>query len=161
MVLTLDKEKSALAGRTVVQDFFAVSTGYESDILVMTWQGVYDLNLKNGEKVLHMKWEGTSYTTGAGEKAPCAFIMQEQGRVEQIASNYDGQFFVESLCKINPSASGKILLTYRTSVASSEEKQLIAQFNKENEEYYVVLEERGDMYWVDYNNRNSMEIAAV
>ncbi len=160
MVLTLDKEKSALAGRTVVQDFFAVSTGYESDILVMTWQGVYDLNLKNGEKVWHMKWEGTSYTTGAGEKAPCAFIMQEQGRVEQIASNYDGQFFVESLCKINPSASGKILLTYRTSVASSEEKQLIAQFNKENEEYYVVLEERGDMYWVDYNNRNSMEIAA-
>ena len=146
MVLTLDKEKSALAGRTVVQDFFAVSTGYESDILVMTWQGVYDLNLKNGEKVWHMKWEGTSYTTGAGEKSPCAFIMQEQGRVEQIASNYDGQFFVESLCKINPSASGKILLTYRTSVASSEEKQLIAQFNKENEEYYVVLEERGDMY---------------
>lgn len=160
MVLTLNRETRALIGRTVVQDFLAVSTGYESDILVMSWQGVYDLNLENGEKVWHMKWEGTSYTTGTEEKTACAFSMQEEGKVEQLASNYDGQFFVESLCKINPSASGKTLLTYRTSVATSEEKQLIAQFNKENEEYYVVLEERGDMYWADYENRNSMEIAA-
>lgn len=159
MVLTLDREKRTLTGRTAVQDFFAVSTGYESDILVMTWQGIYDLNLTNGEKVWHMKWEGTSYTTGAGEKTPCAFIMLKEGRVEQLESNYDGKLFVESLCKINPNASGKILLTYRTGAASTEEKQLIAQFNKENEEYYVVLEERGDMYWADYNNRNSMEIA--
>lgn len=160
MVLTLNRETRALTGRTVVQDFLAVSTGYESDILVMSWQGVYDLNLENGEKVWHMKWEGTSYTTGTEEKTACAFSMQEEGKVEQLASNYDGQFFVESLCKINPSASGKTLLTYRASVATSEEKQLIAQFNKENEEYYVVLEERGDMYWADYENRNSMEIAA-
>lgn len=159
MVLTLDKEKRALTNRVGVQDFMAVSEGYEADILVMTWQGVYDLNLENGDKVWHMKWEGTSYVTGAEQKSPCAFILQEDEKLEQLQSDRDGKFFVESLCKMNPNATGKILLTYRTSVATAEEKQLIAQFNKDNEEYYVVLEERGDMYWVDYQNRNSMEIA--
>ena len=159
MVLTLDKETRVLTNRVAVQDFLAVSEGYEADILVMTWQGVYDLNLENGDKVWHMKWAGTSYVTGAEQKSPCAFSLPEEGKLEQLQSNRDGKFFMESLCKINPNATGKILLTYRTTMATAEEKQLIAQFNKENEEYYVVLEERGDMYWVDYQNRNSMEIA--
>lgn len=159
MALTLDKETKVLTNRVALQDYFAVSAGYEADILVMTWQGVYDLNLENGEKVWHMKWEGTNYTTGAGQKTPCAFILPEEGKLEQIQSNRDGEFFMESLRKINPNATGKILLTYRTTMATSEEKQLIAQFNKENEEYYVVLEERGDVDWGDYISRNSMEIA--
>lgn len=154
MVLTVDKETRTLANRVAVQDFFAVSEGYEADILVMTWQGVYDLNLKNGEKVWHMKWEGTSYVTGAEEKTPVAFTLSEEGKLEQIQSDRNGKFFRESLCKIDPNATGRILLIYRTSMASAEEKLLIAQFNKENGEYYVVLEESGD------RSRNSMEIAA-
>ena len=43
MVLTLDKETRVLTNRVAVQDFLAVSEGYETDILVMTWQDVYDL----------------------------------------------------------------------------------------------------------------------
>ncbi|MDE6063720.1 MAG: extracellular solute-binding protein [Lachnospiraceae bacterium] len=153
MVLTLDKETRVLTNRVAVQDYLAVSEGYEADILVMTWQGVYDLNLENGDKVWHMKWAGTSYVTGAEQKFPCAFILSEEGKLEQLQSDRDGKFFAESLCKINPEATGKILLTYRTSMAMAEEKLLIAQFNKENEKYYVVLEEGGD------SERTSMEIA--
>lgn len=153
MVLTLDKETRVLANRVAVQDFLAVAEGYEADILVMTWQGVYDLNLENGDKVWHMKWAGTSYVTGAEQKFPCAFILSEEGKLEQLQSDRDEKFFKESLCKINPEATGKILLTYRTSMATAEEKLLIVQFNKENEEYYVVLEEGGD------RERTSMEIA--
>lgn len=159
MVLTLDKETRVLTNRVGVQDFLAVSEGYEADLLVMTWQGVYDLNLENGDKVWHMKWAGTSYVTGAEQKFPCAFILTEEGKLEQLQSDRGGKFFAESLCKINPEATGKILLTYRTSMATAEEKQLITQFNKDNEKYYVVLEEGGDMYWADYQNRTSMEIA--
>ncbi|MBD5511998.1 MAG: extracellular solute-binding protein [Lachnospiraceae bacterium] len=153
MVLTLDKETRVLTNRVAVQDYLAVSEGYEADILVMTWQGVYDLNLENGDKVWHMKWAGTSYMTGAEQKFPCAFILSEEGKLEQLQSDRDGKFFAESLCKINPEATGKILLTYRTSMAMAEEKLLIAQFNKDNDKYYVVLEEGGD------RERTSMEIA--
>lgn len=153
MVLTLDKETRVLTNRVAVQDYLAVSEGYEADILVMTWQGVYDLNLENGDKVWHMKWAGTSYVTGAEQKFPCAFILSEEGKLEQLQSDRDGKFFAESLCKINPEATGKILLTYRTSMAMAEEKLLIAQFNKDNDKYYVVLEEGGD------RERTSMEIA--
>lgn len=153
MVLTLDKETRVLTNRVGVQDYLAVSEGYEADLLVMTWQGVYDLNLENGDKVWHMKWAGTSYVTGAEEKFPCAFILTEEGKLEQLQSDRGGKFFAESLCKINPEATGKILLTYRTSMATAEEKQLITQFNKDNEKYYVVLEEGGD------RERTGMEIA--
>ncbi len=64
------------------------------------------------------------------------------------------------LKKVNPEEMGKTPLVFRVLSANAGLKQIVAEFNRENREYHVFLEECAGEYGGDFQARNDMEIAA-
>ena len=66
-----------------------------------------------------------------------------------------------TLSKVSLEESGKTILTYKTTSISSEIKELIVRFNKENPDYYIMIEEcpaSQDLY--TFREKVEIEIAA-
>ena len=154
---TLDAEGGALSGSCTISRCIGIGTGTEREILVVDWTGAYDIDMESGEKSWHMKWNGTSYSP-RGDRFWLAAGMGEDGILEQIESDGD-TYYVVGLHKIDPEEMGKIPLVFRVLNADAGLKQLVAEFNRENKEYHVFLEDTGEEYGWDFQARNDMEIA--
>ncbi|MDE5801618.1 MAG: extracellular solute-binding protein [Lachnospiraceae bacterium] len=154
---TLDVEGGTLSGACTIPYCVGIGTGTEREILVVDWTGAYDIDMESGEKSWHMKWNGTSYSPRGG-RFWLAAGMGKDGILEQIESG-DGIYYVVGLKKIDPEEMGKIPLVFRVLSADVGLKQLVAEFNRENKEYHVFLEDRGEEYGWDFQARNNMEIA--
>ena len=156
-VQILDRENGTLSGKYPLFDYYAMAVGIEKGVLIMDHDGVYDLDVENGEKIWHVKWNGTSYIPNMTGWL-CTFRMSEDGTLEQLVETEEG-FRTESLRKVNIEEIGKILLVFRVLHADQGLKLLVAKFNKENQEYHVILQDRGEEYGWDFCERNDMEIA--
>ena len=154
---TLDVEEGTLSGGCTISNCVGIGTGTEREILVIDWIGAYDIDLESGEKSWHMKWNGTSYSP-RGDRFWLAAGMGKDGNLEQIESDGD-IYYVVDLKKINPEEMGKIPLVFRMMNADAALKQLVAKFNRENKEYHVFLEDRGEEDGWNFQARNDMEMA--
>ncbi|MGN1147948.1 MAG: extracellular solute-binding protein [Lachnospiraceae bacterium] len=155
----LDAETGEILHKAVVNDFFAVTEGIESDVLVFGGAGIYDLNLETGEKLSYISWEGTSYSPRTHGQIREFKLLSEDAAELLVEKDGGKQFLTASLSKVSLADLGRTILTYRITYVTEELKILTAQFNQENEEYYVRLENRGDMDYDDFATRNAIEIA--
>lgn len=112
-----------------------IARGYEKDILIVDEKGLYDYGLSDGSRQYYMEWRGSAFDPQSGAE-DVKWISDNQIQL------YVGNNMAVTLSKINPEESGKTILTYKTSGVSGEIKELIVQFNKENPDYYIVIEER-------------------
>ncbi len=154
----LDIKNGILTGDCMLTSCLGIAAGVEQEVLVIDWDGVYDIDMESGEKSWHMKWYGTSYAQES--RFWYAARMGEDGSLEQIESeSLDDNFYVVRLRKINPVEMGKTILIFKSLYAVPSLKSLIARFNKENKEYHVVLQDSGDESIQDFLAHNDMEIA--
>lgn len=155
----LDMKNGVLTGDCMLTSCSGIAAGVKQEVLVIDWDGVYDIDMESGEKSWHMKWYGTSYAP-EGSRFWYAARMGEDGSLEQIESEgLDDNFYVVRLRKVSPAEMGKTILTFRSLYAMPSFKKLVAEFNKENKEYHVVLQDSGDESLQDFLARNDMEIA--
>lgn len=113
---------------------YCIAKGYAKDVLILDAKGLYDYGLSDGSKQYYMEWSGTAYDPQSGAE-DIKFVSDNQIEI------YTGGDMTVTLSKINPEESGKTILTYKTTSISSEIKELIVRFNKENPDYYIVIEE--------------------
>lgn len=158
MLKTLDMESGTLSGSIRLSDCAGLGTGVEWGILVIDGIGVYDLDMESGEKSWHMKWNGTSYIP-TYEKFFIAARMGEDGTLEQIERDDDRNYYLSHLRETHPEEAGKIPLVFRVLYADVGLKKIVARFNRENGEYHVFLEDRGEEYGWDLWTRTDLEIA--
>lgn len=158
LLKTLDAESGTLTGGSRLSDCFGLATGAERGVLVIDRIGAYDLDMESGEKSWHMKWNGTSYIPTT-EKFFLAARIGEDGVLEQIKRDDDKNYYLSYLRETHPEEEGKIPLVFRALHAGAGLKEIVARFNRENEEYHVFLEDRGEEYGWDLCARTDMEIA--
>lgn len=131
-----------------------ISKGHNKDILLVDETGICEYSLSDNKKEYYMKWKGTSYTP-SGMTEDIRFISDNQIEI------YTAEKMLVILKKINLQDSEKKILTYRTTVASQEEKELIVRFNQENPDYYIrIVECSENMDFETFREKTSMEIAA-
>ena len=133
---------------------YCIAKGYAKDVLILDAKGLYDYGLSDGSKQYYMEWSGTAYDPQSGTE-DIKFVSDNQIEI------YTGRDMTVTLSKINPEESGKTILTYKTTSISSEIKELIVRFNKENPDYYIVIEEcpeSQDRY--TFREKVEIEIAA-
>lgn len=144
--------KTGMPGKIIwLQDIaYCIAKGHEKDILIVDEKGLYDYGLSDGSRQYYIEWQGTAYEPQSGAE-DIKFLSDNQIEL------YLGKDMTVTLSKINPEESGKTILTYKTTYVSGEIKELIVQFNKENQDYYIVIEERQEKE--DYNTfREKVEI---
>ena len=133
---------------------YCIAKGYAKDILIVDIRGICEYGLSDGSKEYYMEWSGTSYNPAEGAE-DIKFVSDNQIEI------YTGGDMTVTLSKINPEESGKTILTYKTTSISSKIKELIVRFNKENPDYYIVIEEcpaSQDLY--TFREKVEIEIAA-
>ena len=154
----LNKESGTLSSKYTLSDFYGMEGGAEKGILIVDLSGVYDLDMESGEKTWYVKWNGTSYRPGMTGGMIFAVKMTEDGILEQFMG--DGKnFYVEGLKKVSLEEMGKTPLIFRVLYANEGLNLLVTKFNQENQEYHVFLQDRGEEYGWDFNERNDLEIA--
>lgn len=153
---TLDTKNGALTGGCTLSDCVGIGTGTEREVLVIDRMGVYEIDMESGEKSWHMEWNGTSYLPDGGFWF--AARLKEDGSLEQIKGDGD-EFYEVGLKKIYPEKMGKVPIVFRVLYADAGLKKLAAKFNRENGEYHVFLQDRGEERGWDFQARNDMEIA--
>ncbi|MBD5537641.1 MAG: extracellular solute-binding protein [Lachnospiraceae bacterium] len=133
---------------------YCIAKGYAKDILIVDTRGICDYGLSDGSKEYYIEWSGTGYSPAEGAE-DIKFVSDNQIELYTVGN------MVVKLSKINPEESGKTILTYKTTSISSEIKELIVRFNKENPDYYIMIEERPasqDLY--TFREKIEIEIAA-
>ena len=151
----LDTETGTIGKICWLKDItYCIAKGYAKDVLIVDAKGLYDYGLSDGSKQYYMEWNGTAYDPQSGAE-DIKFVSDNQIEI------YAGGDMTVTLSKINPEESGKTILTYKTTGISSEIKELIVRFNKENPDYYIMIEEcpaSQDLY--TFREKVEIEIAA-
>lgn len=151
----LDTETGKIGEICWLKDItYCIAKGYAKDVLILDAKGLYDYGLSDGSKQYYMEWSGTAYDPQSGAE-DIKFVSDNQIEI------YMGRDMTVTLSKINPEESGKTILTYKTTSISGEIKELIVRFNKENPDYYIVIEEcpaSQDLY--TFREKVEIEIAA-
>lgn len=151
----LDTEKGTIGKICWLKDIaYCIARGYAKDVLILDAKGLYDYGLSDGSKQYYMEWSGTAYNPQSGAE-DIKFISDNQIEI------YAGGDMTVTLSKVNPEESGKTVLTYKTTSISGEIKELIVRFNKENPDYYIMIEEcpeSQDLY--TFREKIEIEIAA-
>ncbi|MDE5804170.1 MAG: extracellular solute-binding protein [Lachnospiraceae bacterium] len=154
----LNKESGTLSGKYTLSDCYGIAEGAARGVMIIDLSGVYDWDMESGEKTWYVKWNGTSYRPGMAGGMIYAFKMTEEGILEQFVR--DGEnFYVKGLKKVSLEEMGKTPLVFKVLYANEGLKLLVAKFNKENQEYHVFLQDRGEEYGWDFAERNDLEIA--
>lgn len=154
--LTILNTKTGTMGKIIwLKDIaYCIAKGYEKDILIMDAKGLYDYGLSDGSRQYYIEWRGTAYDPQSGAE-DIKFLSDNQIEL------YAEKDMVVTLSKINPEESGKTVLTYKTTYVTGEIKELIVQFNKEDPDYYIVIEERQTNEDYDtFREKVEIEIAA-
>ena len=155
---SLDAESGTLSGGSRLSSLVGLGTGVERGVLVIDRIGAYDLDMESGEKGWHMKWNGTSYIP-TYEKSLLAAKIGEDGSLERIERDSEGNYYLSYLRETYPEEAGKIPIVFRVLFADVGLKEIVAKFNRENEEYHVFLEDEGEEYGWDLQARTDLEIA--
>lgn len=154
----LNKESGTLSSKYTLSDCYGITEGAARGVMIIDLSGVYDLDMESGEKTWYVKWNGTSYRPGMTGGMIYAFKMTEDGILEQFVR--DGEnFYVKGLKKVSLEEMGKTPLVFKVLYANEGLKLLVTKFNKENQEYHVFLQDRGEEYGWDFAERNDLEIA--
>ena len=132
----------------------------EGDIALVEDCGVEGEELKildreSGEKIWYVKWNGTSYRPGMTGGTLLTFKMTEEGMVKQLIEE-GGAFREEGLKQLSAEKMGKVPLVFKVLYANEGLKLLVTKFNQE---YHVFLQDRGEEYGWEFQERNGMEIA--
>ncbi len=154
----LNRESGALSGKYMLFVCYGMAEGAAKGVLITDLNGVYDLDVESGEKIWYMKWNGTSYRPGMTGGTLLTFKMTEEGIVKQLMEE-GGAFREEGLRRLSPEEMGKVPLVFKVLYANEGLKLLVTKFNQENQEYHVFLQDRGEEYGWDFQERNDMEIA--
>ena len=151
----LDTETGTIGKIHWLKDIaYCIAKGYAKDVLILDAKGLYDYGISDGSRQYYIEWSGTAYDPQSGTE-DIKFVSDNQIEI------YTGRDMTVTLSKVSPEESGKTILTYKTTSISSEIKELIVRFNKENPDYYIVIEEcpeSQDRY--TFREKVEIEIAA-
>lgn len=160
-LLKLDESTRKFTEVTTVKEFYGLA-GAEGDcIRYISGEGLYTFDCKTGEETAYMSWKSTTYSPNVRTEDIIDFQRTENGMI--LVLKQDVVTFAwqeEALKKVSFEELGKTILVYKTSWANQYLKELIAQFNKENDTYYVYLEERNpEVSYSDFVTQLGIEIA--
>lgn len=157
----LDAKTGELIEKEKVQTFYGLAKGTQDSVLVVSEEGLSSIDMVSGEQNWYMKWKGTTYDPNTGDGSIREFRLTEDGKmISLVESTTDNKWLERSLVKVSFEALGKTILVYKTSWASPEIKEVIAQFNKESADNYVYLEEmEAGTAYDDFVEQTGIEIA--
>ncbi|MBQ9140875.1 MAG: hypothetical protein IJX63_03675 [Lachnospiraceae bacterium] len=160
-LMELDVQTGEMTGRLAVQEFYGMTGGAGDCVILQDGDGIYTYDLKSGDVVWNMKWGGTTYKAGMSGNSAVDFRLTEDGSVKLFTVEWtEGTWNEETLTRLSYEDIDKTLLVYKTLYASSQLKELIAQFNKQNDTYYIYLDERKvGTTAKDFKERIGIEIA--
>lgn len=160
-LMELNTQTGEMISKLALQEHYGIAGGAGDSVKICDGDGIYTYHMESGERVWHMKWGGTTYDPNADDNSTIDFVVTENGNVRLLTKDIiDEKWYEETLTKISFDEIDKTLLVYRTLYASSQLKSLIAQYNKENKEYYIYLEERDSATAAqDFYEKTAIEIA--
>lgn len=154
-LVLVDPLSGRLEEKLEMDGSFQLITGGKEGVLVLGSEGLYEINLTDGSREYYIRWTGTSYSWEYNFDME-AFRRMEDGSVEILLA--DGR--AETLCLV-PVGQDRTLLTFRDISVPAWLKEQIVEFNRKNEAYYVVVEEKPeDMDIQTFRERTDLEIAA-
>ena len=126
------------------------------------WEGLSEISLKDGKRKIEKSFQGGGYRLGANttNMELQDFRMAEDGSIEILwASKEDGRGVLEIL---RLKEMEKTVLVMQTTHVGKPAwiKDKIAEFNKRNESYYLVLEYPDVEKEVEYGQMIAMQMAA-
>lgn len=121
----------------------------ESGLLVMDWDGVWEIDIKEGKKNMVLPFLQTSFSLSERDDLSRGttmwdFRMTGEGDIKMLWSDGQGRGSLEILRKTHPAEGKKEIVIRGLYVNNGRLKEQIAEFNKKNEDYYVRIEACGD-----------------
>lgn len=121
----------------------------ENGLLVMDWDGVWEIDIKEGKKNMVLPFLQTSFSLSERDDRSKGmtmwdFRMTGEGDIEMLWSDGQGRGSLETLRKTQPAEGKKEIVIRGLYVNNGRLKGQIAEFNKKNEDYYVRIEACGD-----------------
>jgi len=136
----------------MTQDVFIAANG--EDFWLLDSSGIWEGDTEKGRKECIMPFTGGTYTP----EAVSDFRVLKDGTAQML---YGGT--LETVRRVDISKERKVLALRVSALndsifTSGWLPEGIARFNKENEEYYVAVDERGDEEAIDFRERTDMEL---
>lgn len=159
-LLKLDEATRKFTDITSVAEFYGLA-GAEGDcVWYVSGTGLYTFDCKIAEETAYMSWKSTTYSPN-GTSDIMDIWRTEDGTILLLKQDVVSLIWQEeTLKKVSFEEMGRIILVYKTSIANKYLKEVIAQFNKENDTYYVYLEERNpEVSYSDFVTQVGIEIA--
>ena len=137
----INVDTKELVSKRVLQEYYGMTKGPGDCVMLQDSDGIYSYDMKSGDIAWNIKWSGTTYKAGINGNSMVDFRLTEEGNVKLLTMDWiEGTWNEETLTKISYEDINKTLLVYKTLYASSQLKDLIAQFNKQNDTYYIYLD---------------------
>lgn len=146
----------------VLQEHYGIAGGSGTGVMIREREGIYTYDLKSEEKTWHMKFEKTTYDPMMTTNASWDFRLTQEGKIQLISKDYYvEEWYEEILSKRSFEDLDKTILVYQVNFPTAELKEVVTQFNKENEKYYVYLDARDFSIDVDdYRMQTGIELSA-
>lgn len=160
-LIELNPETGEMTSKLALQECYGISGGGGDGVMIKDRNGIYTYDLQSGEKNWHIKFENTTYDTSLTGNAVIDFRQNTKGEIVSLEQNLvTDEWYEETISKVPFAETGKIILVYQVNSASTTLKEVVAQFNKENEKYFVRLDERDfSIEYDDYVARTNVELA--
>jgi len=146
--VTLDTESVGLSGKTAI-------AGNGKGFLVLDSDGIWEADTEKGRKDCILSFAGGTYTPSAVSD----FRILQDGTAEVLCGS-----MLQTVRSVDISKERKVLVLRvpwkinESFITSGWLPEGVARFNKENGEYYVVVEENEEMS-LDLGERTDMELA--
>ena len=160
-LMELDTETGEMTSKLALPEYYGIAGGAGDGVMIRDKDGIYTYDLQSGEKLWHMSFEKTTYNPLVTKNTAMDFRLTAEGEIVLLAQDLMADdWYEENISKISFAETGKTILVYQVNSASSTLKEVVTQFNKENEKYFVYLDERDfSVAYDDYVARTNIELA--
>lgn len=160
-LVEIDTATGDMNSRMALPEDYGIAGGSGAGVMIRDGEGIYTYDLKSEEKTWHMKFERTTFNPMMTENTAWDFRMTEEGEVLLLAKDYyTDEWYEETMSKCSFEELGKTILVYQVNFPTAELKEVVTQFNKENETYYVYLDERDfSIDADDYRTQTGIELS--
>lgn len=161
-LVELDTENGEMTSKLALPEHYGIAGGAEDGVIIRDEDGIYTYDLQSGEKVWHLRFENTTYNPLMTKNTAKDFRLTAEGEIMLLGQDFlTNDWYEETISKVSFTETGKTILVYQVNFASSTLKEVVTQFNKENEKYFVYLDERDfSIEYDDYVARTNIELIA-
>ncbi len=134
-------------------------------VWLFQWDGIWEVDEEKGKRKSVMEFTGSSYTFNPSTRNPNVdeisdAILLEDGSIEILWREKDTQQGVKECLQFVSIVNREILSFRATKLYDQTLRELIAEFNKMNKKYYIVMEECGvNEAEEDFINKTGIQLA--